>query len=260
MSNTESSTSADSWPSDFNDGAESKQGCSSLKELHSAKSQGLLPWPRLQKGVFQLQNDYVKDTNKLQLCLKRKRSQYELNNALDNLPQGGTNPGKKVSWKHDRLKRKFGYLIDEIVGVLEAVSRIEAAIGTQNAILIETLLEQHVVVITIALPSLSWARLPIALYLDLDHWQSQSASKTHWPDKNWAAPDKMSHGSRWLCRSAPKCAAKFRCAGEAHECSIHDYGYQYALLMVPDVLEKLMIIGTDVAGSTAEFWGPCTLL
>lgn len=56
--------------------------------------------------------------------------------APDNFNQGSTN-GKKVSWKHDRLRKRFGYLIDEILGVLEAVSRIEAAIGRQSKILTE---------------------------------------------------------------------------------------------------------------------------
>jgi hypothetical protein len=58
--------------------------------------------------------------------------------APQNLGQDSTN-GKKVSWKLDpnELKSKFGYLIDEIVGVLEAVSRIEAAIGRQSEILTE---------------------------------------------------------------------------------------------------------------------------
>ncbi|KAG2103468.1 uncharacterized protein F5147DRAFT_281202 [Suillus discolor] len=148
-----------------------------------------------------------------------------------------------------------------------------------------------------SLPSL--ARLPIALHLDLDHRQSaQSASKTRWPDD----------GSRWWCISVryaaryveatdllvpihrflnvlpvsgaleklmsaplmvPTCSVhSYRCAGEAHERSVHDYRYvpslssprdspnpctryQHALLMVTGALEKLMsapfmIIGTDV--------------
>ncbi|KAG2108400.1 uncharacterized protein F5147DRAFT_773607 [Suillus discolor] len=120
-----------------------------------------------------------------------------------------------------------------------------------------------------SLPSL--ARLPIALHLDLDHRQSaQSASKTRWPDD----------GSRWWCISVryaaryveatdllvpihrflnvlpgsgaleklmsaplmvPTCSVhSYRCAGEAHERSVHDYRYQHALLMVTGALEKLM--------------------
>ncbi|KAG1907216.1 uncharacterized protein F5891DRAFT_974969 [Suillus fuscotomentosus] len=189
MSDTESS-SADSRPSDFNDGAEAilnttfgahragkgvHRSRSSTPQSHKDSCPGPDRFPDRRKEFFQLQNDYIKDTNKLRPCLKRKRSEYELNNAPDNFGQGSTN-GKKVSWKHDRLRRRFGHLIDEILGVLEA-----------------TLLEQHVVVISIdavqvldwehnaqtanvtrgdsavtALPSLSRAQLSIALYLDLD--------------------------------------------------------------------------------------------
>ncbi|KAG2124745.1 hypothetical protein BD769DRAFT_1388686 [Suillus cothurnatus] len=106
--------------------------------------------PNRRENLLPLRNDYPEDIDELQPCLKRKRSQYESDDAPQNLGQDSTN-GKKVSWKLDpnELKSKFGYLINEIVGVLEAVSRVEAAIGRQSKILSEALLEQYVVVISI---------------------------------------------------------------------------------------------------------------
>ncbi|KAG1871904.1 hypothetical protein C8R48DRAFT_786384 [Suillus tomentosus] len=193
MSNTKSS-SADSWPSDFNDGAEAIL----INTTFGAHRAG--------KGIHRSRSSTPQSHKDSCLGPAAAMSQVKKVTALDNVGQGSTN-GKKVSWKNDRLRRKFGYLIDEILGVLEA-----------------TLLEQHVVVISID---------AIQHCLPCHGLNCQSRSiwtwtwpLTIWPDENWAALDKMSYGSRWLCRSAPKCAAKFR--------------YQYAPLMVPDVLEKLM--------------------
>ncbi|KAG2136910.1 hypothetical protein BD769DRAFT_1385259 [Suillus cothurnatus] len=67
--------------------------------------------------------------------LKRKRSQYDWNDALHDLNQDIIN-GEKSSRKHAKLKMRVD-LANKVADMQEAVSRLEKAIGRQSEILME---------------------------------------------------------------------------------------------------------------------------
>ncbi|KAG1759762.1 hypothetical protein EDD22DRAFT_955598 [Suillus occidentalis] len=160
-SDTDSNSSIDSRPSGFNDGAEAilKNTTSKTRKAGKDDHRSRSPTPQCHKDVCPgpgqahgqqapvyscgcYRYKHFTDRYRMEpgedgeLCLKRKRSQYDWYNAMDSFNQDIAN-GEKALQKHAKLTKRFKYLANKVVDMQEATIRLEAAIGRQSTILKE---------------------------------------------------------------------------------------------------------------------------